>query len=233
MTIAMALALWCVQDAAEELNTAGTKAQEWKSYAFKTTSTTEGMPQRQGGGGNNPGGPRTSEGEYIADSKLIHSKSGNFETIKKGDKTVTKGQDGSWTEPQQGGQGGRGRGRGMGNITPPHESLKDLGKAFQSVEKSTDGDLALYSGELTTEGATKLGGGGFGRGGNSTLETTGSAKVWVDSEGRIAKIEVNTVRKGDFNGTAVEIKTARTTEFSKFGEATFEIPEEAKKFFTD
>lgn len=230
MTIAMALALWCAQDAAEELNQAGTKAQEWTSYAFKTTSTTEGMPQR-GNGGGGQGGPRTSEGEWIAESKLYHSKSGNFETIKKGDKTAVKGQDGNWTEPQQG--GGRG-GRGRGPTAPPHENLKDLGKAFQKVEKTTDGDLALYSGDLTTEGAQKFSG-GFGRmgGGNSGFESTGTAKVWVDSEGRIVKIEVNTVTKGKMRDQDVEIKSSRTTEYSKFGEATFEIPEEAKKIFTD
>ncbi|MBI2901606.1 MAG: hypothetical protein HYY17_15590 [Planctomycetes bacterium] len=223
---------WAQDDAAADLGKAGAKAQEWKSYSFKTASKSEGMPQRGGGGGGQENaGPRTTEGEYVAD-KGLHSKTGENEVIRKGEKTAVKGRDGKWAAPETGGGGGRGR-RGMGGFPPPHESLKEIEKSFKSVAKGSDGDATVYSGDLTADGVTKLSGGrGFGgrggRQGGGTLESSGTAKVWVDADGNITKIEVKTQVKGKIQEREFDIKTERTVEFSKIGSTDFEIPEEAK-----
>jgi len=208
------------EDAASELGKAGAKSQEWKSYSFKIASKTEGMPQR--GGGQNPG-ERTTEGEYVAE-KGLHGKAGESEVYKKGSKTAVKGRDGKWAAPEGGGRRG---GRGLSGLTAPHETFKEIEKHFKKVEKTADGDAAVYSGELTADGIAKLGG-GMGRmreGG----ESSGTAKVYVDASGEITKLEVNTKIKAKFQEREVEITTARTIEVSNLGKADFEIPEEVKK----
>ena len=115
--------------------------------------------------------------------------------------------------------------------------MEDIEKNFKSVEKGSDGGSTMYSGELTSEGVTKLlgpagrfGRGGGGGGGNAPApETTGRATVTVNGDGQIVKIVVEATIKAQIRGNQVEIKVKRTIEVSNHGKADFEIPEEAKK----
>lgn len=219
--------VWAQDGAADELGKAGSRAQEWKSYAFKITTTTEGLPNRGG-----PGLGAT-EGEFVAD-KGLHVSTGQMEFIRKGDKTAIKGRDGGWSAPRQGGgQGGRGGGF-FTRMTAPHESFKDIQKCFKTVDKTQEGDLTVFSGELTPEGATKLSGrGSFGRGGAGNTQASGTAKVYVDTDGNIVRVQVSTQVKMNFRNQETEIKTERTIEISKIGSADFEVPDDARKVLGD
>ncbi|MBI2932234.1 MAG: hypothetical protein HYY16_11330 [Planctomycetes bacterium] len=195
------------------------------------------MPNR-GGGQRGPGGP--TEGEYVAD-KGIHARTDNNEIIKKGDKAAMKDRDGNWSTPQQDGEGRGRRGRGdfLARLSPPHETFRDIEKNFTKVTKSTEGDLTAYSGELTADGAAKLSGrGNFGRAGGRDGDTPrksdGTAKIYVNGDGDIVKVVVNTSTKfSRADGEETEIKSERTIEISNRGNADFQVPDEAKKILSE
>lgn len=238
------------QDASEGLAKAADRAQEWDSYSFKIQTQVEGLGGGGGGGGGNQ--PRNVDGDFVK-GKGLHSKAGSSEAIREGDKVAVKGSDGQWKAPAAGGgrpgggggggggQGGRrpgggGGGSGFGEeqllagLTAPHLDLVDAEKDFRGVDKGSDGGSTTYSGELTSEGATKLLGPTarrFTRGGGG--QVSGRGKIWVNGEGEIVKVEVEATVKGSFQGRDFEVKIRKTIEISRHGKASFDVPEEAKK----
>lgn len=220
-------------DDKEDLGKASKKATEMKSYTFKATIEVDGSPM--------PMDPIELNGTHNNDAATHVSGSimgQDFEAYKKGEKLVTKGQDGEWTS---GGGGGRGMGGGMmaRAIKTPHEELKDLETKFKEIKKADakelvgETDCTVYSGDLTDEAAKDMMPMGRGMGGMGNAEITGKGKVWVNPDGVIVKYQFDIALSLDFQGNALEITVLRTTELSKIDDTKVEVPEEVQKLFTD
>lgn len=215
------------QDDAAKLSEAGKKASEWTSVKFKIEAKVEG-------GQGKDRGP--TEGTYEK-GKGIYVKADKFEAIKAGDKTVVKGKDGSWAAPGGGDtppdpNGGDKKKKGMGGKGPgvedPLEALANLDKKFSKVTSAADGENTVFSGDLTPEGAADLMGALVKRFA-SKGETKGTAKITVDKNGNILKIEVDGTVAAKVKDKDINLTIHRTTTFSDVNTAKLEIPDEAKK----
>lgn len=241
--IATVFAWMTLQDAKADLGKALKAAGEWKSYAYKQTNEMEGG-QGGGGGGGGGRGPQTYEGAWQKDVGLS-SKSGDSEVYKVGDAVAYKAEDGTWKKlattggREQGGGGRRDRSAfRYRNLRAPHESLSGLEDKFKELKTETDkiGDAActVYTGPLT-EDAVKEMSQRRGRGGddpNRPVESAayeGSAKIWVDDKGRVAKYVIQTKASGSMGGRDFSFGMTRTVELSKFDDAAVTIPDDVKK----
>jgi hypothetical protein len=233
VVVAIGVSAQAQDDASAKLGEASKKTAEWKSYKFTSETKTEGGQ----GGGNRPSGP--SEGTFEKD-KGLHVKMGDLEAVKVGDKVATL-RDGNWSlagnnqgQPGQGqgqgGQGGQGRRRGMGgpSTEAPHLALADLEKKFSKVTSSTEGDATVFSGDLTSGGAADLMGGMVRRFAQNG-ETKGTAKITVNKDGQIVKVEVNGSVTGKVRDRDINLTITRTITFSDIDTATVTIPDGAKK----
>ncbi len=225
-----------VQDDKAKLDEAGKKSSDWQSYSYTSTTKTEGMGGGGQGGGGNAGGPTTVEGSFEKGVGLYVK--GRSEAVRVDDKVVVKGQDGTWTVQTPGGQGQGGGGQGGGGqggqgrrrggmmpTDPPHKDLADLGSKFSSVTSAKDGDNTVYSGDLTKEGAQALLGGMARR----AEDASGKAKITVDKDGNIVKIEIDGKVSGKMRDREFNITTNKVVEFKNVGNTKVQIPEEAKK----
>ena len=200
-------------DASAKLGEATKKAADWKSYKYISEDA----------GGKGARGP--TEGVYEKDKGLV-VKAGKLEYIVTDAKTVYKGTDGAWSDQNPaGGKGGGGKKKG-GSTAPkyPHLALADFEKKFSKVTSAAEGDGVVYSGDLTSEGANSL----SGRTGG-TLEAKGTAKVTVNKEGQIVKVEINIAISGKVKDKDVNFSVNRKTTYSDLNTAKAEISEDAKK----
>lgn len=233
-------------DAKEDVQNGIKKLADASSYAWSTKSESAGGGGGGGGGrGGFGGGP--SSGKASKDGYAIISRTfgdNTFDTIIKGDKSVSKNQDGAWQTMEEliaargggngnggGGRGGRGRGGfGAGLNQVPAKQAEDLLAGVKEL-KSADG---VYSGDLTKEAVgSRLFGGGRGRGGGGAApeppaDAKGSAKFWV-KDGVLSKYEFNVQGTMKFNDNEFPINRTTTVEIKDVGSAKVEVPDEAKK----
>lgn len=233
-----------VQDAIKKLADAA-------NYSWSTSTTNAaGSGGRAGGGGRGGrggfGGP--SQGKLSKDGFAIVTRTFNentIETVIKGDKSVTRNQDGAWQTPEEraaargnGNGGGRGRG-GMGANSLPHVQAAELLAGVKEL-KAAEAAGGIYigngfSGDLTKEAAARrlaFGGGRRGGAGGEApappADAKGSAKFWV-KEGVLSKLEFNVQGTMSFNGNDFLINRTTTIEIKDVGTTKAEVPEDAKK----
>jgi hypothetical protein len=124
---------------------------------------------------------------------------------------------------------------GMGrNVRAPHEDLAGISDKLKKVDdpgkKETVGEAecSLYEAELTDEAAQGMitGGRGMGRM-TEEAEFSGTAKIWLDGEGRITKFETTAVMVAVMQGNEVEISATRTVLIFGVGDTKVESPEGA------
>jgi hypothetical protein len=178
-----------------------------------------------------------------------------FQTVTKGEQSVSQGQDGGWVTAEErraqfaargggggtGGteKGGRGRGGfgfGFGGSTQvnPADDAASLASKIKDA-KVVDGAIV---GTLSAEdaGALLSFGGRGGRGGQGGGQTppapknaSGTVKYWV-KDGALTKYSVTA--KGTVaipGGDEREVERVTTTEFKNIGSTKISVPEEAKK----
>jgi hypothetical protein len=198
------------------------------SYSWKTTT------EAAGGGGGRGGGPQEGKTSSGVTMTTITFGDNSIVSIRKGDKSVTKNQDGEWMTPEEMAAAGNGRGRGRGGAGAPMlpaETVKDLISKSKDL-KDADGGL---SGELTEDGAKgALTFGGRGRrgggGGNNAGPTNakGTLKVWI-KDGAVSKYQIHVTGTVSRGGNDTDVDRTTTTEFSDIGSTKVEVPEAAAK----
>lgn len=102
----------------------------------------------------------------------------------------------------------------------PHEELAILGKAlvkFKTVEKVATGDF-------DAESAKKL-----ARTEDRDLARGGTAKLWLDGDGKLVKYEIAILVQGVRGNAEVEGVMTRTVTVSALGTTKVELPAGAKK----
>jgi len=204
---------------------------EKPNYSYNST------PKSEGGQGSRFIGP--SEGK-VEKGGFAYVKAtvgeNTFETVRKGEKSVSKGQDGTWRTAEElreafakgGGAkkgGGQGGGRGFfgagRTLRLPAEQAADL--VDKSAElKEADG---AFAGDLTTEGAKELM--SFGGQGLQISGAKASVKFWI-KDGVLSKYEYHTQGSISFNGNDIDINRTTTIEIKDVGTTTVKVPEEAK-----
>ena len=130
----------------------------------------------------------------------------------------------------------------MMRIEAPHGMFADLEKLVGDVEKTVEkgegeevGSL-VFTGVLTAEGATQLGGrsrgfgGRGGGGGGPQMETSGTYRIET-KKGAIASATFVITRKGGSGERTFEMTTTRTITFAEIGKTKYEVPEEALALF--
>jgi len=208
---------------AEELSAATKKASDMPSYTFKIDTKGDGKGVKAA---------PAVEGRYEKD-KAQSLKINGTDTFRKAGLVVVKDGE-AWKrleKPPKGEKPARGSLtiQSFGGIKLPHEELADFEKAFEKIEKTADGELVLYSGALTPEGARTAGSTGSKAEGKSTLTYSGAGKVWVNKDGVIVKYEIAVKAKGTVREKEVEQSHIRTVQLSDVGATKVEVPEGAAK----
>lgn len=231
MWMAVVAVLWGDDD----LAAAAKKAAEMTNYTFRLEAKGEGNLGKGGGK------PLSVTGHYDGSVICFKSKS---DAYRKGDTLVVQDQDGNWSKvepPQKGGgkpeggqkpEGDKGQrgGKMLQMVRAPHEECAEFETKFKEVSKAEESGFSVFSGPLTDEAALDFsprrpGGGG----GKAQLATSGSAKVWVDGQGNIAKYEITVTMKGTIKDKEIDATITRTVEISEVGSTKFEVPEGASK----
>ena len=220
-----------------------------KKGNYSWTSTSK-RPERPEGDGGDRSRFRSGPTEGKTVGGLIHLKSSRgdrtFESLSKGDKAATKGDDGwALVEPRPsadagGGDGQRRRGsrgsRGafLRNYKTPPVRAGELLELVGDLKKEGD----VYSGELTEEGAKSLvsfwggrrRGGGDGGDAPAPPQPTGvkaSAKFWV-KDGVLTKYESVTAGKITFGDNERDLARTTTVELKEIGSTNIDAPDDIK-----
>ena len=218
-------------DAKDSVAAAIKALKEKGSYSWSTST--------EMAGGQFPG--QTSKGKTDKEGFILITRegpNGEIQSATKGDKRVTKMDDG-WKTPeemQQAGGGGRRGGFGGGGFfggaqLAPADEAEGLLKDIQDLKA---GDGGLFTAELSEAAAkTRAGfGGRGGRGGNFTppepKDAKASVKFWV-KDGVLAKYELTTSAKMNFQDQEMDVGRTAVTEISNAGSTKVDVPEEAKK----
>ncbi len=206
----------------EELAAAAKKASEMPSYTFKIDVKTDGKGLH----------PPNVEGRFEKDRPQSLKVNGS-DTFRKAGLVVVKDGE-AWKrleKPAKGDKPAKGALsiQTFGGIKLPHEELADFEKAFEKIEKAADGELSVYSGALTPEGARSAASTGSKAEGKSTLNYTGTARVWVNKDGVLVKYEIAVKAKGTVRQKDVEQSLTRTVQLSEVGSTKVEVPEAAAK----
>ena len=220
--------------AADSTETVGNAIKALKDKGNYSWSTSSEMA-----GGQFPG--QTSKGKTDKEGFALITRegpNGEIQSATKGDKRVTKRDDG-WKTPEEvqpAGGGGRRGGFGGGGFfggaqVAPADEAEGL---LKDVKDLKAGDGGLFTAELSeTAAKTRAGfGGRGGRGGNFTppepKDAKGSVKFWV-KDGVLAKYELTTSAKMNFQDQEMDIGRTTVTEISNAGSTKVDVPEEAKK----
>ncbi|MEW6074194.1 MAG: hypothetical protein AB1726_16560 [Planctomycetota bacterium] len=149
------------------------------------------------------------------------------------------------------GQGGEPGARGAGmadrggmrglftlrTVVAPHEMLAGFGSMVADVEKKPEGGLVVFTGQLTADGAEKIGGRGgprgmragggpAGGGEGPPMETAGTYRLET-KDGAVVGLKVEIKRSGNFGERTIETTITRTFTFADLGATKYEVPEEA------
>lgn len=212
--------------AAGGLEAAADLSQEWSSYSFSIEVQIEGAGK--------PGKIETQAAEGVeVKAKGLFVKAGSVQAIRTATKAAIQGEDGVWkvlAQTKGGGAKGSKQERTAAAVNPPSKELVDVDRAFESVKEAKEGELAVYSGKLTSEGATQL----LGSAARRYLrvdgaEASATATISLDAAGHIAAIKVEALIKSRLKDQDVEVKVVKRVTISKIAASDFEIPEEAKK----
>jgi hypothetical protein len=115
---------------------------------------------------------------------------------------------------------------------PPHEDFAAWARAIATVKRG-EGDARMYEVEFSTDFSRDLVQTLFPMGkwmDRIPIERpAGSAKVWLDGEGRIAKMEVSAKVQASIQGMLVQLSATRTSTITDYDATKVEIPAEAKK----
>jgi hypothetical protein len=209
----------------EELSNATKKASEMTRYAFKVDVKADGRARGVA--------PLAVEGIYEKDQPVYFKAQGKDACRQTGALVVKEGD--SWKRLERKKREKRDRDQrallSLGEVKLPHEEIAEFEKKLEKVEKAADGEMTLYSGALTPDGARSLvstGGKAEGKG-RLNLSYTGSAKVWLDKDGHIVKYEVSITGSGKVKDRDVQLSLTRAVNLSDVGTAKVEVPEDAKK----
>jgi len=236
--IATALVLALARDEKSDLLAAAKKAAEARSCSFRGETRLvlpEGL-DRAGGGD-----PVKFEGKADRDGNAW-VKTDAFEFVMAGGKTVVRPvsewkplrDDGADVQRllYQGLSGAR-------PPRPPHEEFATWARSVMTVKRAEakemigDRETRLYEIEFTSEHARELVQSLFPMGkwmDRIPLERpTGSAKAWIDNDGRILKTEISTKIAGSLQGSQVQLVATRTTTFSDYDNTKVQIPDDARK----
>jgi hypothetical protein len=221
---------------------------EKANYSWISTSKRPEGAGGGGGAGGRGGAPSPTSGKAVGDLIYMTSTRGDrtSESLVKGNKAATKGQDGWATvEARTPGDAGGGRQRGGGgggrNLLNFKSPAVQAGELLATVaELNKDGDA--YTGDLTAEAAKAMvsfgGRGGRGSGGNAGAarpEPTGvkaSAKFWI-TDGVLTKYENVTAGSISFNGNDRDLGRTTTVEIKDVGTTKIDAPEEATKLVAE
>ncbi len=210
----------------EELAKATKKASEMESYSFKTDTKIDG----KGGKGL---APAAVEGRFQKDQPASFKLQGTEAFRKTGVLVVKEGEAWKRLDRKKGEKPQKGQVSllVLGSVKLPHEELADFEKNFEKSEKAVEGETTVYTGPLTADAARTLASSGdkaAGKG-RASLAYTGSARVWVNKDGAIAKYELTLKGKGTVKDKEVEVGITRTVELTEIGTTKVEVPEGAKK----
>ena len=220
------------------------------NYSWTLTMKRPERPDSAGGNNSNRWGSGTSEGKTSDGIVYLKSTRGDrtMESLVKGDKAATKGDDG-WTMVEEtastSGADGSGtderrrrwRGRSLQNYKSPATQAEEL--VGKIAELKQDGDA--YTGELTEEAAKEMVsfGGGRNRGGGDAAgadrperpQPTGAkatVKFWI-KDGVLSKYETIVAGKIKFNEREMDLARTTTVEFKDVGKTKIEIPDSLKE----
>lgn len=239
---------WAADDQ-ETLQQALLKASAATSYSFK------GETEVQSQFGGAPGGQIPSlDGKYQKDTGL-YIKTDKGEVFRKAERILVKQGAGEWQDlahmalptPPAAGADPKARPRGgvrlmmmLRNLKAPHEEVKDLAKGFKAVkkdekaEKIGDVDCFQYSGDLTEEAMkTSPFGRMLGLLGGPNASLSGSARVWLDTQGNVVIYEIVTKANVEIQGNQIDFTMTRRSEISDVNTTKLEIPEAVQKLLTD
>lgn len=105
-------------------------------------------------------------------------------------------------------------------IKLPHDELALLGKSLANVKKAD----AILSGDIPEEAAKRL-----ARSEDRDLARGGTAKLWLDGDGRLVKYEIAIRVQGRRGNAEVDGTMVRTVTVGDLGKTKVEVPEGAKK----
>jgi hypothetical protein len=106
----------------------------------------------------------------------------------------------------------------------PHEELAGLAKHLRGVTRSAEGGQGVYSADLTEEGAKAL-----ARPADRGVARGGTAKLWVDGQGRLVRYDVVIQLKGRRGNAEVDGESVKTITLRDVGAAKVAVPDEVKK----
>lgn len=106
----------------------------------------------------------------------------------------------------------------------PHEELLVLLKALAKVAKAREKDRVVFRGELSAAGARQL-----ARSEDRDLARGGTARLWLDANGRLAGYEIAIVVRGRRGNADVDGVMTRTVTLADVGTARIEVPAAARK----
>lgn len=239
-SILVLAAVLLLRDEKGDLLAAAKKAVEAKSYAFRGETRLvlpEGLDKSGGGE------PAKFEGRFERDSGLW-VKTGGFEFVTAGGKTVARPVS-EWKQVKDDGADVQ---RLLyqalaGSRAPraPHEDFAAWPRAQvvaavkRTEVKETIGDkeTRVYEVEFATDFARELVNTLFPMGrwmDRIPIERpSGSARVWIDGDGRILKVETVAKVGASLQGSQVQLTATRTVTISDYDATKVQVPEEAKK----
>jgi hypothetical protein len=210
--LSLALAASDSDDLAQALKKAG----GWESYRF----TAEEQP--------GPGTGGALEGGYQK-GKPLSFKADRIEFFKKGEAIAYLDSD-RWLRSRTGTLSDPLRVLGalakVNAARLPHEEATSLAKAVGAVkkEKAKDGGHAVYSAELNAESARSL-----ARSEHRGVAQSGSARFWIDGDGKLVKYTVTIKLQGRIGGADVDGTVVKNVSVSGIGSTRVTVPEGASK----
>ena len=172
------------------------------------------------------GGDGAVEGKYQKDRPPSFT-ADRIDFFKKGDALVYQ-QGGTWQKAKTGTQsdplailGASAKVRGA---RLPHEELADLAKHLQNVKKVEEKKHAVYSAELTERGARAL-----AKPADREVARGGTAKLWVDGQGRLTRYEITVRLKGRRGNADVDGEATRRVTIKDVGGTKVAVPDEVRK----
>lgn len=208
-------------DSKADVKAAAKKLGDKANYSWTST------PKMEGAGGNFRPGP--TEGQTADGIVYLKSSFGDrtMEMAAKGEKVITKGEDG-WEVPDPEAQGpGRFIAARMKTFKAPAAEAADLADKAVSLKKA-DGAIA---GDLTEEGAKALLTFGRRPGGNAPApkDAKGSVKFWI-KDGDLTKYEYTVAGKiTGRDDNEITINRTTTVEIKDVGKTKLSLSDEAKK----
>jgi hypothetical protein len=204
------------------------KASDWNSYKMICEDTVE---EKVVGGGSKS---NTDPSEVLFEKdKGLWTKAGKNESILIDGKNVVKGKDGAWAVKPPKKQKAQNPGDpppAAPAVLPPHQSLRGLEKS-SAATSSEDGGNDVYSITLQLEGAVSLLGDLIKNASKAAAEPACTAKLHVNKEGVIVKLEVECSfsTKSSKSGEEKNYTIKRVVTFKDVNSTTLEVPEEVKK----